>query len=65
MTKPDETREETLKKGMSNLDEHENPADRLRMINKELEDLGLATSINFVLLVILLVYLLFFGGVLL
>ena len=63
--KPDEMNEESLKKGLSNLDEHENPANRLQKMDKKLDDLGLAVSINFILILIMLLYLLFFGGMLL
>lgn len=63
--KADETEKETLEKGLSNLDEHENLSPRLLKIEKKIEDLGLGSSINFILLMIILLYLLFFGGVLL
>ena len=65
MSKAGQTKKETLDESMRNLDEHENLPDRLLKIEKKLDDLGLGSSINFILLMIIFLYLLFFGGVLL
>lgn len=53
--KQDETREETLKKGMSNPGEHDNLADVLLEINKRINDLEIVSTFSLILLIVLMV----------
>ncbi len=61
-SKPDENKEETYKKKDSNTVAWKVTDRGLRSIDRKIENLGAATTINFILLVIILLYLLFFGG---
>lgn len=54
MSKPDEMNEESLKKGLSNLSEHENLPVRLLRIEKDIHFLKIHHWINFIFLMIVI-----------
>ena len=61
---PDQTEEETVKKGMSNPGEHVNLPDRLRKMENQINFLGSLSSLYLVFFIVILAYLFLFGGVL-
>lgn len=63
--KADKKKIDTLEKGLRNLSEHDNLAPRLLEIEKKTKILNIHTWINYILFLILLLHLLFFGGMLL
>ncbi len=65
MSKPDKMNEDSLKKGLSNLGEHENLSDRLLRIDKDIHNLKIHHWINYILLMVLFFYFAIMWGMLL
>lgn len=63
--KPVEMNEESLKKGLSNLSEHENLPDRLLRIEKDIHFLKIHHWINFIFLMIVIWFFVILGVMLL
>lgn len=63
--KPDQTKIDSLEKGLRNLSEHENPGARLLKIEKDIRHLKIHHWINFIFLMITIFIISLLGAVLL